>query len=172
MNNPPTNLETRLMTRIRWMIAIMIAGLFVAGATGIPLEWEVGLLRQWFASDGQSGILAQWIIKIHDALVGTSQNHPELYYGTDWMAFGHFVIAVAFVGAWRNPVRNVWLFEFGMIACVMVIPFALIFGGLRGIPIWWRLIDCAFGVFGFIPMWLAWRWTRVLEISQQPNDNP
>ena len=47
--------------------------------------------------------------------------------------------------------RNRWLFDFGLIACVLVIPFALVFGAVRGIPFWWRLIDCSFGVFGFDP---------------------
>ena len=26
-----------------------------------------------------------------------------------------------------------------------------IFGAVRDIPFWWRLIDCSFGVFGAIP---------------------
>lgn len=33
----------------------------------------------------------------------------------------------------------------------------LIFGGLRDIPPGWRLTDCAFGVFGAVPMWLSRR---------------
>jgi len=89
--------------------------------------------------------------------------HPFLFYATDWLAFGHFVIAIVFIGALRDPVRNRWLFDFGLIACVLVIPYALVFGGLRGIPIWWRLIDCSFGVFGFIPLWFCRKWTDELE---------
>ena len=42
---------------------------------------------------------------------------------------------------------------------------ALITGEVRGIPLSWRLIDCAFGVAGFIPCWLCRRWTRELERS-------
>jgi len=42
-----------------------------------------------------------------------------------------------------------------MIACVLVVPFALVMGGIRGIPFAWRLIDCSFGVFGIIPLWLC-----------------
>ena len=72
------------------------------------------------------------------------------------------MIAIAFVGALRDPVRNIWLFTFGMIACVLVIPYALIFGAVRGIPIWWRLIDCSFGVIGFIPLWFCRKWVREL----------
>ena len=72
----------------------------------------------------------------------TAQRKGEL--SPDWLAFGHIVIAVAFLGAWRDPVGNRWLFDFGLIACVLVIPWALVFGALRGIPWWWRLIDCSF----------------------------
>ena len=44
-----------------------------------------------------------------------------LFYGTDWLAFGHFVIALAFVGGLRDTVRNKWLFTWGMLACVLLI---------------------------------------------------
>jgi hypothetical protein len=72
--------------------------------------------------------------------------------------FGHFVIAITFVGAFRDPVRNRWLFDFGLIACGLVIPYALLFGQVRGIPFWWRLIDCSFGVMGFVPLWFCRKW--------------
>jgi hypothetical protein len=96
---------------------------------------------------------------LHDA----DLRYPFVFYGADWLAFGHFAIAIAFIGAWRDPVRNRWLFSFGMIACVLVVPYALVFGAVRGIPLWWRLIDCSFGVFGFIPLWLCRRWVDKLE---------
>jgi hypothetical protein len=73
------------------------------------------------------------------------------------------VIAIAFIGAWRDPVRNRWLFDFGLIACGLVIPYALGFGALRGIPFWWRLIDCSFGVFGALPLWYCRQWSLELE---------
>jgi hypothetical protein len=75
------------------------------------------------------------------------------------------VIAIAFIGAWRDPVRNIWLFDFGLIACALVIPYALIFGGIRGIPIWWRLIDCSFGLLGAIPLWMCKREARAREAA-------
>jgi len=55
------------------------------------------------------------------------------------------------------------LFDFGLIACAMVIPWAFVFGAVRGIPIWWRLIDCSFGVFGAVPLWWCRKWVRELE---------
>ena len=95
----------------------------------------------------------------------TAQRKGEL--SPDWLAFGHIVIAVSFLGAWRDPVGNRWLFAFGLIACVLVIPWALVFGALRGIPWWWRLIDCSFGVGGFIPLWLCRRWVSELQTSRK-----
>jgi hypothetical protein len=89
--------------------------------------------------------------------------HPFLFYGTDWLAFGHFVIALAFLGALRDPVRNSWLFTFGMLACILVVPYAFVFGALRGIPFWWRLIDCSFGIVGFIPLYFCSNWAKELE---------
>ena len=50
-----------------------------------------------------------------------------------------------------------------LIACAGVIPLALICGAIRGIPFYWRLIDCSFGIFGLIPLTLARKFT--LELS-------
>ena len=104
-------------------------------------------------------------MRVWTALHEINRVWPFIGYGGDWLAFGHFMIAIAFVGAWRDPVRNQWLFDFGLIACALVVPYALVFGAARGIPSWWRLIDCSFGVFGAIPLWLCRRWTRDLERS-------
>jgi hypothetical protein len=52
-----------------------------------------------------------------------------------------------------------------MIACVAVIPLALIAGSIRGIPWWWQLIDMSFGIFGIVPLLLAYREIRRLSSS-------
>ena len=153
-----------ILRRVRWLTWLFIIGLVISGVTAIPLLNEVGLLVKWCGTDGATA-QSVWLVRIYDALKQTHDGYPFLFYGTDWLAFGHFVIAIAFIGALRDPVRNRWLFDFGLIACVLVIPFALIFGGMRGIPVWWRLIDCSFGVFGFIPLWLCRNWTKRLEES-------
>jgi len=158
------NRETMLRQRIKWLTGFFIFGLFISGATAIPLKPELNLLAHFPGlTDPTASGLAQWIHTIRDALYATDARYPFLAYGTDWLAFGHFMIAIAFIGAWRDPVRNIWLFEFGMIACVLIIPYAFIFGGLRGIPIYWRLIDCSFGVFGIIPIWVCRKWVREIQ---------
>jgi hypothetical protein len=132
-------------------------------------------LASWFGLEGQTSATAtsefgRWLLTAREALQDVNAKHPLLFYGMDWLAFGHFVIAIAFLGALRDPVRNMWLFIFGMIACVLVIPYALIFGAVRGIPIWWRLIDCSFGVFGFIPLWSCRRWAQQLSKTNSAMD--
>jgi hypothetical protein len=67
---------------------------------------------------------------------------PFIACGTDWLAFAHLVIAIAFWGPVRDPVRNIWVVQFGMTACLAVVA-----GPVRGIPWWWwQLIDISFGV--------------------------
>ncbi len=151
----PSSREQALLSGIRRLTSLFILGLFASGITAIPLLQETGWLVKVFNTP--------WLLHVHAALEQTQIQFPFLFYGTDWLAFGHIVIAIAFVGAWRDPVRNRWLFDFGLIACALVVPYALIFGALRGIPFWWRLVDCSFGVFGFIPLWLCRRWTGELE---------
>ncbi|MGA2247395.1 MAG: hypothetical protein ABSH48_20590 [Verrucomicrobiota bacterium] len=151
-----------LRRRINLLTWFFVLGLFLSGATAIPLAGELNLLTHFLAATGPSSELTQWLFPVRDALAATQSAHPFLFYGTDWLAFGHFVTAIAFIGALRDPVRNRWLFDFGLIACALVIPYALIFGGWRGIPVWWRLIDCSFGFFGAIPLWYCRRWAREL----------
>jgi hypothetical protein len=160
--------EKILQGRIKLLTWVFIIGLVVSGATAIPLEWELDVLANCLGVAGKASSetpagLAHWILTVRDGLHDTNAKYPFMAYGTDWLAFGHFVIAVVFIGALRDPVRNVWLFTFGMIACAMVVPYAFILGGVRGIPIGWRLIDCSFGVFGIIPVWWCRRWVREIE---------
>src|SRR5579872_6817531 len=162
------NREAVLRRRVKWLTWVFIIGLVISGATAIPLESELDLLAKFLGvADKSSGEvssgLAHWILLVREGLHEMDAKYPFLGYGTDWLAFGHFVIAVAFIGALRDPVRNVWLFSFGIIACMLVVPYAFFFGAIRGIPFWWRLIDCCFGVFGLVPLWLCRQWTRQLE---------
>jgi len=53
--------------------------------------------------------------------------------------------------------------EFGMIACVLILPYAFFFGQLRGIPLFWRLIDMSFGFLGIIPLYFARKMTLEVE---------
>src|SRR6266436_10114298 len=156
--------EKNRLRQIRILTWFFIIGLVLSGATAIPLKSELDWLVKLSGADQSRGppplgapAWVFWLTRVQGALEAPTFTSPFLFYGTDWLAFGHFVIAIAFVGALRDPVRNSWLFEFGMISCVLVIPYALLFGAVRGIPFWWRLIDCSFGVIGFVPLWVCRR---------------
>jgi hypothetical protein len=158
--------QRQLRRRIQAMIWLLIVGLVISGVTALPLQWELETIARAIGAEEsavESSGFAKWILIVRDALRDVYARHPFVAYGTDWLAFAHIVIAVAFVGALKHPLRNRWLFTWGMIACVLVIPWALITGGARGIPMGWRLIDCAFGVVGFFPSWLAGHWCSELE---------
>jgi hypothetical protein len=40
-----------------------------------------------------------------------------------------------------------------MLACALVLPFAMMAGAVRCIPLYWRMIDCSFGIFGGLLLW-------------------
>ena len=90
-----------------------------------------------------------WILSVYEAV---HQTPTIVLYGTDWLAFGHLVIALFFVGVYIDPVKNQYNINVGIIACVAVFPIAFICGPIRGIPFYHQLIDCAFGVLGVIPL--------------------
>ena len=142
-----------LRRRIRLWLSAFIIGLVFSGVTAIPLAWELDILARGVGHGGSG--LAEWINRVQEGLRQTDARYPFIAYGTDWLAFGHLMIAVAFVGPLRDPIRNRWVVTFGMIACILVVPWALTFGPLRGIPFFWRLIDCSFGVVGLVPLWLC-----------------
>jgi hypothetical protein len=146
-----------------------MVGLVLSGVTAFPLRAETTLLLHTAGRlhlDQYTPQLFDWIARVQSAVADTDDRYPFLAYGTDWLAFAHLVLAVAFVGPWFDPVRNRWVITFGLIACLAVLPLALIAGPLRGIPVYWRMIDCSFGVLGAVPLWIVHRRIVQLEACQ------
>ena len=157
---PPAtpSLDAHTLQRIRLLLGLFITGLVLSGLTAFPLRGELALMQQWLSAAGvaqSAPSLYAWITYVHDGLVYSQQHYPFLAYGTDWLGFAHLVIATAFWGPYRDPVRNRWVIQWGMLSCGLVFPLALICGPLRGIPFFWRLIDCSFGLLGVIPLAIA-----------------
>ena len=149
----------RLRRRVLFLLVFFVAALVVSGLTAVPLKWEVDILQDaigdttWMERVWPA--MAHWISFVHRGINEMSQDYPYIFYGTDWLAFAHVVIAIAFWGPLRDPVKHLWVIEWGMIACVLVLPVALICGPIRGVPFFWRLLDCSFGFFGIMPLWIA-----------------
>lgn len=155
-----------LVKGIRAWLGFFVVCLVLGGATAFPLvhelRWVEELLGHLSVPERLPGLM-EWIERVRRGLDTADADYPFLLYGTDWLAFAHLVIAVAFYGPYRDPVRNIWVVEFSMIACAGIIPLALICGPLRGIPLWWSVIDMSFGVFGVIPLYVVRRKIKRLE---------
>ncbi|MEV6261721.1 hypothetical protein AB0M42_13320 [Streptomyces sp. NPDC051784] len=162
--------ERALLRRIRVWLVVFIVCLVLSGLTAFPLVTELHWTEDLLSSsvspvpEHLPGLL-DWITRVRTGLDEADSAYPFLLYGTDWLAFAHLVIAVAFYGPYRDPVRNIWVVEFGMIACAGIIPLALICGPIRDIPFWWSVIDMSFGLFGVIPLLIVRRMIKRLEAA-------
>ncbi|SOB80177.1 hypothetical protein [Streptomyces sp. 1331.2] len=159
-----------VLRRVRRWLWFFLVCLVLSGLTAFPLETET----RWLVdlATGPAAPLTDhfpaataWFLKVHEGIVETNRHYPFLAYGTDWLAFAHLVIGAALWGPLRDPVRNIWVIRWAVLACGAVIPLALICGPLRGIPLVWRFIDMSFGVFGVIPLLIVLRALRPLERS-------
>ena len=155
-------MKTKDLKGIRILLAFFIAALFLSGLTAIPVNSELTFLLKIFSTDS---FMHYWLQKILNAYDKVSVQHPFLLYGYDWLAFAHFILAILFIGPYKNPVKNIWIIEFGLIACVLIFPLAFIAGYYRQIPMGWQLVDCSFGVFGIIPLWICYRKIKRLELE-------
>jgi hypothetical protein len=161
-------IESALRRRIRLWLIVVIVGLVVAGVTAFPLDHETQWLVRVVDNPqtplvGHAPWFVSWIDRVTAGIHATAQNYPFIAYGTDWLAYAHLMIAIAFLGPLRDPIRNIWVVQFGMIACASIIPLALIAAPFRGIPFWWSCLDMSFGVFGVVPLVIAYRYIRRLE---------
>jgi hypothetical protein len=112
--------DIELKRKIKGWIILFIVLLVLSGITAFPIESELSFLLKHSSSFSVS--LQQWLSKIYLEVKKTNTDFPHLSYGTDWLAFAHIVIATAFIGPLIDPVKNIWVIQFGMIACIMVFP--------------------------------------------------
>jgi hypothetical protein len=150
-----------LMRQIKFCMWVMIAGLFISGVTAFPIETELAWLVKH--SSALPAYLQNWLLTVYNAVKVSNQTYPFMSYGTDWLAFAHLMLAVLFIGPLRDPLKNIWVIEFGMIACAAIVPLAFIMGPIRGIPLFWSLVDCSFGLIGIIPLYIARNSIKKLE---------
>ncbi|AEW01197.1 hypothetical protein A4D02_32765 [Niastella koreensis] len=152
---------SQLRKEIRAWIIFFIVSLLLSGITAFPVETELGWVYSWMPAQHSS--LSKWLHTCYQAIKSTNEQYPYLAYGYDWLAFAHIVIAIAFIGPINDPVKNIWIIEFGCIACLAVIPLAFIAGPIRHIPVYWQLIDCSFGIIGLIPLLICRMKIKQLE---------
>jgi hypothetical protein len=156
-------METKLKYQIKLLIKFFISGLVLSGLTAFPIEWQLSIATNWLSHLNVNNNLSDWIRLAYHGIKETNQKYPFISYGTDWLAFAHLVIGILFIGPLRNPVKNIWIIEFGLIACLGIFPLAFIAGSIRGIPFYWQLIDCSFGLIGGMLLWICYNKIKALE---------
>ena len=125
----------------------------MSGVTAFPLLAELNLLVHGGGLEaralggGPSAGLAAWVVHVRDGLAATYRDYPFIAYGTDWLAFGHIVIALFFFGPLIDPVRNMFILHVGLGVRAGVPAGADLRAAARH-PVPWRLVDCSFGVGG------------------------
>jgi hypothetical protein len=142
--------EQKLRSEIRSLLYVFVVGLILSGITAFPIHTELTYAHNLGTYFGVNNPLSAWIGFAYKGVDEANRNYPFMAYGTDWLAFAHLILAVLFLGVVKDPVRNIWVFQFGLISCAGIFPLAFIAGALRGIPFFWQLIDCSFGLFGGI----------------------
>ncbi len=142
---------TKLVKQIRVFTIIFIVALLISGVTAFPVNTELQWIINIKLFPGNS-FMEKWLEKVLTGVKDTQEKYPFIFYGFDWLAFAHLVIALLFIGVYKHPVRNRWIIQWAMISCVWVLPLAFIAGTVRGIPLLHILIDCSFGVLGLIPL--------------------
>ena len=134
---------TKLFTQIRILTIFFMIVLVIRGLTVFPIYLEL----KWII-DSELFARVVWICRLG------VEEYPFIFYGFDWLAFAHLVIAVLFIGVYQHPVRNRWIIQWAMISCLTALPLAFIAGTIRGIPLFHILIDCSFAVIGLIPLYI------------------
>ena len=157
--------EKKLRLHSKIYVCTIIVGLAISGLTAFPLETEMAYLVKY--STILPSCLQNWIESVYQALKATNLRYSFLSYGTDWLAFAHIMLAVLFIGPLKDPIKNKWVIEFGIICCISIIPLALIAGNIRHIPVFWQMIDCSFGIIGVIPLILCRINIKKIEILEE-----
>jgi hypothetical protein len=140
-----------LKKNIQQLITILIIGLILSGLTALPIEWQLNIAKKEISSLYFNNALTQWINLVYAGVHETNQKFPFISYGTDWLAFAHFMIAIAFIGPLRDPVRNIWVIEFGLIACLTIFPFCI----YRGDDAWHSDLLAPYRLFLWFIRWAA-----------------
>jgi hypothetical protein len=152
------------LKNIKIRTALFMIGLFLSGLTCFPLELEMSIASTFFAAWAITP--PPFVQQVMTGIAETMANHTFLFYGTDWLGFAHVLYAILFYGVYKDPVKNIWVTQFGLVACVAIFPLAFIMGPIRGIPLWWQLVDSSFGIIGLIVMVPVYQMTKKLIKAQ------
>lgn len=150
------------------MLGIVAFGLLAAGITVWPAVPELKLAVHWVWGDAApSSALHEFVLRAITGLEAMQKDYPFMLYAHDWLAFAHIVLAILFAGAIRDPIRNVWIVQCGLVMCALIPVLAGVCIPLRGIPLIWFCFDFAFAPAAALPLWIALRDIRRAEAARK-----
>ncbi len=155
-----------LLTRIRLCLALLMAGLLFSSLPGFfPLngtKWILGLLART-SHFGDGTPLFTWFLGTRQALMATSLTARFLFYATNRDGLSRILFALLFLGPYRDPVRNRWVINFGLLSCAALVLFAFVAGEIQGMPFLWRCADAAFALLCALPLLLCKHYIHLFE---------
>ena len=99
-------MKERKIKLIRGLLLFFMVALFLSGLTAIPIDAELAWLLKTFR---ETAFFMPGFPGCCPHTIGVKEAHPFLLYGYDWLAFAHFILAILFIGPYRDPVRNIWV---------------------------------------------------------------
>ena len=144
------------------MLVTVAFGLFVSGVTIWPWDIELSFAISALQTIAGPEPLIQLLQDIQQDMRLLEQSNSFVLYVADWLAFAHLVLVVLFLMALKNPIRNVLVVRFGILCSLSVPVLAITCIPMRGIPLFWILIDSSFALCA-IPLWIALKDIRKLE---------
>ena len=146
---------------------ICILGLMFGFQMVLFVQPEITWLDHMFGPDtsmnGLFPALSTWIHHLAEGINDTYTRYPFIAYCMDWLAMAQLGFIVMFIGAYKNPTKNLWVIQAGMIVCLLHIATAFLSGLSRGIPWFWQLLDSSFGIIGFVILYCVYRYTLRLK---------
>ena len=149
------------MKHVKLNTRILQIGLVISGVTAFFIPQGLSFLANVTQAAIPDHHLSHWILSLENIALTLDTHAPSFWYGCDWLAFAHILFALLFQGLYKDPVRNYWLIDFGLIACILILPTAFIMGEIRQIPLIWRVLDCGFGFIAAIVLY------RIKTLTQE-----
>ncbi|MCF7955562.1 MAG: hypothetical protein K9M75_07160 [Phycisphaerae bacterium] len=162
--------QKKTLKKIRRYLIIFFLGILFSLHTVLFVEVETAFLVKHLghgtSMEQKLPFVSAWIENLYTSVKETYTNYPVIAYCMDWLSYACVVFAIFMIGAIKDPVKNIWIIQTYMLACLLAAALPFIAGPFREIPIFWRCLDGSFGLIGFFVLLMPYKLTKSLSSSQ------
>lgn len=159
--------QKKTLRKIQIYLFLFFLGILFGLQTVVFVEIETDFLARHFGQgsfiEDMLPYVSSWIEKMNHDVTQTYERYPVMAYCMDWLSYACLVFALFIIGAIKNPVKNIWIIQAYMIACILAAILPFMVGPFRGIPLFWRFIDGSFGAIGFILLIIPYHLIKQLQ---------